>query len=78
MSAAYKQLLKSQNDREQMIGAYIHGLIDRASASEQGLSARQKLKEGNLFFQDSAVLGEFRISMADPQVEHLFVSRANR
>jgi hypothetical protein len=78
MRQASNKLLESSNERDQFIGAWIVGLINKASASGQGLSVRQMAKEGNLYFRDPSFLGEFRIDLSDPAVDQLFTSRANR
>lgn len=78
MSRASKQLLESKDNMEQMTGAYIYGLIDKASASGQGYSKRKLAKQCHIYRQDSHFLGEFRIDMSSPDIDQLFVSRANR
>lgn len=78
MSRASKKLIDSKDDRHQVLGAYIHGLIDKASAAGQGFSKRKLAKQCHIYRVDSPLLGTFRIDMANPEVEQLFVSRANR
>jgi hypothetical protein len=78
MSRASKHLVESKDDREQVLGAYIHGLIDKASASGQGFSKRKMAKQCHIYRVDPKYLGEFRINLKDPNIDQLFVSRANR
>lgn len=78
MSRAAKQLNDSKSGHEVALGAYIHGLIDKASAAGQGFSKRKLAKQCHIFHQDPQILGEFRIDVKAPGFEHLFTSRANR
>lgn len=78
MRLAATQLLESKDEKEQMIGAYVHGLINRASASGQGFSKRQADKHGNLYVKDPECLGQFRIDLNQPHTHTLFTARANR
>ena len=78
MSRASKQLMESKNPQEHALGAYIHSLIDKANPAGQGYSKRKIAKQCHIYRQDPAILGEFRISVSDPDFQHMFVSRANR
>jgi hypothetical protein len=78
MSQASKKLLESKDGNEEALGAFIHGLIEKASAAGQGLSKRQLSKLGHKYRQDPPILGQFRVKLEDPFFDHLFVSRANR
>jgi hypothetical protein len=78
MSRASHKLNESQDSKECALGAFIHGLIDKASAAGQGLSKRKLAKRCHVYRRDPAILGEFRVNCDDPHFEHLFTSRANR
>jgi len=78
MSRASKALMESKDPQEHALGAYIHSLIDKANPSGVGYSKRKMQKLGHIYRVDPALLGEFRISVSDPDFEHIFVSRANR
>jgi hypothetical protein len=78
MSRAAKQLNESKDGNEAALGAFIHGLIDKASASGQGFSKRKLAKQCHIYRADPPILGEFRINIMDPHFDHLFTSRANR
>jgi hypothetical protein len=78
MSRASKQLMDSKDPREHALGAYIHSLIDKANPAGQGFSKRKIAKQCHIYRTDPAILGEFRISVGDPEFGHMFVSRANR
>jgi hypothetical protein len=78
MSKAAKQLNESKDGKEAALGAFIHGLIDKASASGQGFSKRKLAKQCHLYRCDPKILGEFRIDITDPCFDVMFTSRANR
>jgi len=78
MSKAAKQLNESRDGNEVALGAYIHGLIDKASASGQGYSKRKLAKQCHIYRHDPTILGSFRVDVTDPHFDHLFTSRANR
>lgn len=78
MSRASKQLMESKDPQEHALGAYIHSLIDKANPAGQGFSKRKMQKQCHIYRTDPAILGEFRISVGDPDFDHMFVSRANR
>jgi hypothetical protein len=78
MAEASKLLLDSKPIRENALGAYIHDLIDKASASGHGFSDRQMAKQGNIYMKDPEILGEFRIDVTNPSFNYTLISRANR
>jgi hypothetical protein len=78
MSRAAKQLNDSKSGDEAALGAFIHGLIDKASASGQGFSKRKLAKQCHIYRRDPEILGEFRVDITNPHFDHLFTSRANR
>jgi hypothetical protein len=78
MSRAAKQLNDSKDGNEAALGAFIHGLIDKASASGQGYSKRKLAKQCHLYRKDPDILGSFRIDVTSPFFDALFTSRANR
>ena len=77
MSHAYKQLLQSKEPRELALGAYIFGLLNKASASGQGMTARERKKQGHMFRTDPMILDQFTIRADDPHFDDVMVSRAN-
>ena len=72
-----KNLRASHDPREVALGSYIHGLIDKASFKESGLTKRQLKKQTNIYRTDPAILGKFRVRADDPDFEHVFTARAN-
>jgi hypothetical protein len=72
-----KNLRASHDPREVALGAYIHGMIDKASFKESGLTKRQMKKQTNVYRTDPAILGKFRVRADDPDFEHVFTARAN-
>ncbi len=77
MSRASKALMKSKNGQELALGAFLHGLIDKASASGQGFSKRKLAKICHVYRTDPAILGAFRVSASDPHLDDILVARAN-
>src|SRR5208337_4356445 len=77
MSRASKALMLSKNGRELALGAFLHGLIDKASASGQGYSKRKLAKQCHIFKTDSPILGRFAIDVNDPDFDVLLTARAN-
>jgi hypothetical protein len=78
MSRAAKQLVDAKDPQDIALGAFVHGLIDKASASGQGFSKRKLSKLCHIYRTDPACLGEFRVDVQNPNFKHLFTSRANR
>jgi hypothetical protein len=78
MSRAAKTLNDSKDPQDIALGAFVHGLIDKASASGQGFSKRKLSKLCHIYRTDPPILGEFRIDVQSPDFKHLFTSRANR
>jgi ribosomal protein S8E len=78
MSRAYKQLLESEKPRENALGAYIYGLIDKMSFQGEGFTKKYRQQQTcNVRRTDPSILGEFRIDTGDPNYEHVLSSRAN-
>lgn len=78
MSRAAKQLNDSKEPQHIALGAFVHGLIDKASASGQGYSKRKLSKLCHIYRSDPPCLGEFRVDVQNPDFHYLFTSRANR
>ncbi len=78
MSRAAKQLSESHDPRDMALAAFVHGLIDKASASGQGFSKRKLGKLCHVYRTDPPILGQFRVDVTDPNFHCLFTSRANR
>jgi hypothetical protein len=78
MSTASKVLSESNDTRKKAVGAYVFDLIDKASASGQGFSRRKMAKQGDIYVKTSEILGDFRVDVASPDFDQVFVSRANR
>jgi hypothetical protein len=76
LSIAAKTLLASSIDDEVALGAYVFGLIDKASSSGHGYSQRKRDKHTHVFRQDPPLLGSFRIPVQHPEFEHILTSRA--
>lgn len=71
-------LMEDPHDEHVAVGAYVHGLIDKASIQGQGYSARKAQKLSHVHKVDPALVGSFHISLADPAFdEHVLVSRAS-
>lgn len=80
MSRAAKQMQppNSKDPKEIALGAFVHGLIDKASASGQGYSKRKLSKLCHIYRQDPELLGSFVLDVANPDFHYMFTSRANR
>lgn len=76
LSKVVKVLLAGSDKRELALGAYIHGLIDKASSSGQGYTHRKTDKHTHVFKQDPQILAAFRVDVMSPDFDNLFVSRA--
>ena len=78
MSRASKALMDSKDGKEAAVAAWTHSLIDKVSPVGAGFSKRKSQKMGHLYRSDPAILGQFRMSITDPNFDAMFVSRANR
>lgn len=72
-----KTLLAQERNEELALGAYLYGLIDKASSSGQGYNQRKLDKYTHVVRKDPAILGSFRVSITDPDFEHILVSKAS-
>lgn len=77
LSQVSKTLLEKTDEASLALGAFVYGLIDKASASGQGYSKRKLDKISYLFKEDPNILGSFYIDVKDPAFEQILVSRAN-
>ena len=75
MSRASKQMMEAPEPEQRAVAAYIHGLLDKASAAGQGYSKRKLAKCVNIYRTDSSRLGDFCWNAAD--IEHVLIARAN-
>lgn len=71
-----QKILEQKEGRANALSAYLHALIDRASAEGTGRSNSQKVKDGHTFFVCPQITGKFLVSVDDPGFFHLFCSRA--
>lgn len=71
-----QRILEQKEGRANALSAYLHALIDRASAEGTGRSEKQRQKDGHTFFVCRQITGQFRVSTDDPDFPHLFCSRA--
>jgi hypothetical protein len=79
MRKAAQKLEKSDDNKEKALGAFLQGLIEKASASGQGFSQRKMAKQGHIYKKDPDILGQFRVDVASEDFDlHCFTSRANR
>lgn len=77
LSRVVDVLLKDSHEEHAAIGAYIHGLIDKASPSGTGFSTRQAHRFAHIHRADPRCVGEFVIMTSDPAFDdHALVSRA--
>jgi hypothetical protein len=77
LSSLSKQLLAAKEAPVLALGAYVFGLIDKASAQGRGLSQREKAKICPIYRRDPALLGQFEVDVTVPDFDHFLVSRAN-
>lgn len=77
LSSLSKQLLATKDAPTLALGAYVFGLIDKASAQGRGLSQRERAKICPIYRKDPALLGDFVVNVAGEDFDHLLVSRAN-
>jgi hypothetical protein len=72
-------LMASIDMRQQAVGAWLYGLIEKSNPVRNGLSAREQLKLGSQYLKDGDILGRFEIDFSDPQfAANCFISRAER
>lgn len=76
LSNVAKELLKERDREELAIGAYIFGLIDKASATGIGFSRRKLDKHTHVYIKDSSILGRFSVDVTHPDFNHMLVSKA--
>ena len=77
MSCLAKDLLDQKDIHMLALGAFVFGLIDKASAQGRGLSSREKAKICTIYRRDPDILGKFRVDVTDKNFEHLLVTKAN-
>lgn len=77
LSKLVKDLMKERNSQFLALGAYIFGLIDKASAQGKGLSNREKIKICPIYRKDPELLGRFEVDVDHPDFEHMLVTKAN-
>ena len=77
LSTLSKRLLASKDAPVLALGAYVFGLIDKASAQGKGLSQRERAKICPIYRRDPEMLGYFEVNVQSPEFEQLLVSRAN-
>lgn len=77
LSALSKQLLASKEAPILALGAYVFGLIDKASAQGRGLSQRERAKICPIYRRDPNLLGQFEVDVTTQDFDHFLVSRAN-
>jgi hypothetical protein len=78
LSQFVKAFRDSTGSKEMAVAVWLHSLIDKVSPVGSGYTKRKAKKMGNLFRQDPAIVGEFRINIADADFGQVFVGRANR
>lgn len=74
---AANKMMESSDPEIGSIGAYLYGLVDRASTKGQGWDEKQLRKYADIYSLDSPILGAFRVDISDPNIEQLFMPRAN-
>lgn len=77
MSRAAKALFDAKDPDQQALGAWLSLLINRKNPKGAGLSNRELAKQGDLYLQDPAILGQFRINVQDPDFNAMFQSGSN-
>ena len=77
LTKAANTLMGDQHEEHIAFGAYIHGLIDKASVSGVGFSAKKFQRHAHIHKSDPHCVGNFQISTTDPFFDdHVLVSRA--
>ena len=78
LTKAATGLMNDAHEEHMAIGAYIHGMIDKASITGSGYSARKVAKHALLHKSDPKCVGSFCVDVSDPSFEeHVLVSRAS-
>jgi hypothetical protein len=78
LTKAATGLMEDSNEEHAAIGAYIHGMIDKASITGAGYSVKKISRHAHLHKSDPTAVGAFRIDVTDPAFqEHVMVSRAS-
>lgn len=77
LSTLSKSLLTSKDAPTLALGAFVFGLIDKASAQGRGLSQRERAKICPIYRRDPEMFGSFVVDTATPEFDHFLVSRAN-
>jgi hypothetical protein len=77
LSSLSKTLLATKDAPTLALGAYVFGLIDKASAQGRGLSQRERAKICPIYRKDPAMLGDFEVDVSVEDFDHFLVSRAN-
>ena len=78
LTLASKTLVASTDMRQRAIGAWLFGMIDKASVRGIGKNTIAAAKEGSMYITNTRLLGEFRIKIEDPEFDSVFTSRAQR
>ena len=78
LTQAANTLMEDKHKEHNAIGAYIHGLIDKASVSGVGFTNKKFQRHAFIHRSDPACVGDFRVFTTDPAYdEHILVSRAS-
>jgi hypothetical protein len=77
MSVLSKELMDHKDIHVLALGAFVFGLIDKASAQGKGLSARERAKISPIYRRDPAILGDFKVDVMSADFDHLLVTKAN-
>lgn len=72
-----KTLEQSKGVRQRALGAYLHGMIDKAGAVG-GISEKKTEKLAYICLSDPAILGRFVVNLDDPDWSACYFARANR
>jgi DNA-directed RNA polymerase specialized sigma24 family protein len=72
MKAACEKLKESKNQREIATGAYLSGLIERASNNKRRVARRKLARSSGITIKTPAILGQFRVDVTDPDFDQLF------
>lgn len=73
---AARGLKESKDMRAQALGAFLWGLVDKASTTGAGVTARQAAKQGHMYARTSQMYNEFRVDVTDPEFGEMFSGRA--